>query len=179
MTISSSAEYLMPRRRWETFGGAPRGIEAWEGVRRADHFAPTAMQEKPEADNPFTGKYYREFYHDPEFTFPMSEDCLYLNIWVPTEKKEEKLPVAFWIHGGGFSSGFSSEMEFDGAAYCRKGVILVSSDLTGERISKAVMQSGVSCGEDIFTAPSLREAEELGERFVRLTGTKDLNELRK
>lgn len=85
MTISSSAEYLMPRRRWETFGGAPRGIEAWEGVRRADHFAPTAMQEKPEADNPFTGKYYREFYHDPEFTFPMSEDCLYLNIWVPTE----------------------------------------------------------------------------------------------
>lgn len=28
-------------------------------------------------------KNYREFYHDPEFIFPMSEGCLYLNIWVP------------------------------------------------------------------------------------------------
>lgn len=31
------------------------------------------------------------------------EDCLYLNIWTP--KKEGKLPVMVWIHGGGLTSG--------------------------------------------------------------------------
>ena len=56
----------------------------------------------------------------------ISEDCLYLNIWVPKEKSEELLSVAFWIHGGGFGGGFSSEIEFDGEEYCKKGVILVT-----------------------------------------------------
>lgn len=231
--------------RWR----APIETKAWEGVRQADRFADIAMQELPEADNPFTGKYYREFYHDPEFTFPMSEDCLYLNIWVPKNNDAEKLPVALWIHGGGFSTGFASEMEFDGAAYCRKGVILVtaayrlnvfgflahpwltqerdqhisgnygtldqisalqwvyrniaafggdpenitvmgqsagskstqvlvSSVLTGNLIKRAVMQSGVSCRKGIFIEPDLAEAEELGERFVRLTGAENLMQLR-
>ena len=39
--------------------------------------------ESTAAGSPFTVKNYREFYHDPEFIFPMSEGCLYLNIWVP------------------------------------------------------------------------------------------------
>lgn len=231
--------------RWR----APLEAEAWEGVRRADRFADIAIQELPEADNPFTGKYYREFYHDPEFKFPMSEDCLYLNIWVPKCNDTEKLPVALWIHGGGFSSGFAGEMEFDGAAYCRKGVILVtaayrlnvfgflahpwltqesernvsgnygtldqiaalqwvyrnisafggdpenitvmgqsagskstqvlvSSGLTGNIIKRAVMQSGVSCRKEIFIEPDLAEAEELGCRFVSLTGAENLMQLR-
>ena len=68
----------------------------------------------------------REYYSDPSYTPPMSEDILYLNIWTPAEEPGEKLPVAFWIHGGGFGSGWSSEMEFDGAGYCRRGVILVT-----------------------------------------------------
>ena len=38
----------------------------------------------------------------------------------------EKLPVAVWIHGGGFEHGFSTELEFDGEAYAKKGVILAT-----------------------------------------------------
>lgn len=38
-----------------------------------------------------------------------SEDCLTLNVWAPAEiKKNEKLPVMIWIHGGGFTSGGSA-----------------------------------------------------------------------
>ncbi|XP_042871783.1 juvenile hormone esterase-like [Penaeus japonicus] len=35
-----------------------------------------------------------------------AEDCLYLNVFTPKEKKpQEKLPVMVWLHGGGFLSG--------------------------------------------------------------------------
>lgn len=56
----------------------------------------------------------------------LSEDSLYLNIWTPAQNSDAQLPVAFWIHGGAFMGGFGHEKEFDGAAFCNKGVILVT-----------------------------------------------------
>ena len=56
----------------------------------------------------------------------MSEDSLYLNIWTPAADVNAKLPVAFWIHGGAFLGGYGSELEFDGEAWCRRNVILVT-----------------------------------------------------
>ena len=39
-----------------------------------------------------------------------SEDCLYLNIFAPADtlKSNKKLPVMFWIHGGGNTWGYSA-----------------------------------------------------------------------
>ena len=56
----------------------------------------------------------------------MSEDCLFLNIWTPAEKPGEKLPVMFFIHGGGYKSGYSHEITMDGDAMAKAGVILVT-----------------------------------------------------
>lgn len=100
----------------------PEEPECWEGVYEADHFGCVCPQTEHEPDS-FYGK---EFYLDPEFGMKQSEDCLYLNIWTPANTVDEKLPVAFWIHGGAFMHGFSHESEFDGAAYCERGVILVT-----------------------------------------------------
>ncbi|MBQ4307933.1 MAG: carboxylesterase family protein [Lachnospiraceae bacterium] len=86
--------------------------------------APQHFHEEPDSEG--VRLYTREFYSNPEFSVPASEDCLYLNIWTPAATGEEKLPVAMWIHGGGLEHGWCSEMEFDGAAYAAKGVILVS-----------------------------------------------------
>ncbi len=37
---------------------------------------------------------------------PLSEDCLYLNIWTPiTARQQPLLAVMVWIYGGGFTSG--------------------------------------------------------------------------
>ena len=100
---------------------APVPVDPWEGIYMADQFPNRAIQ-RGQNEGDF---YYKEFFDDPEFVTPMSEDCLYLNIWIPKEN-HEKLPVAIYIHGGGFFNGHSFEKEMDGEAYCKRGVILVT-----------------------------------------------------
>ncbi|MBQ8211850.1 MAG: carboxylesterase/lipase family protein, partial [Treponema sp.] len=56
----------------------------------------------------------------------LNEDCLYLNIWTPAKKTDEKLPVYFWIYGGGWQVGHASEMEFDGERIARRGIVVVT-----------------------------------------------------
>ena len=103
--------------RWKR----PEKPEPYEAVLSADHFPNRCMQ------SPQQGFYLKEFYEDAQFMPPISEDCLYLNIWTPEDAEPGKnYPVALWIHGGAFMGGFASEMEFDGEAFAKKGVILVS-----------------------------------------------------
>ena len=54
-----------------------------------------------------------------------SEDCLFLNIWAPTEA-QEPLPVMVWIHGGGFFNGAGSLPLYDGTGVAERGVVLVT-----------------------------------------------------
>ncbi|MDR2746474.1 MAG: carboxylesterase family protein [Treponema sp.] len=108
--------------RWKK----PEKLMPWEGVREAKVFANRPV----EGESPPGTFYHKEFFTDEDFLPPSSEDCLYLNIWVPADfngvSGDKKYAVAFWIHGGAFISGFSSEMEFDGAAFAAQGVILVT-----------------------------------------------------
>ena len=56
-----------------------------------------------------------------------SEDCLFLNVYTPADAtKNSKLPVMFWIHGGGYSGGASSEPRHNGDFLPLKGVVLVT-----------------------------------------------------
>lgn len=59
------------------------------------------------------------------FINPTSEDCLYLNIWRP-QVHSARLPVMVWIYGGAFIMGAGSFPSYDGAAFARKGVVLVT-----------------------------------------------------
>ncbi|KAI9738785.1 MAG: hypothetical protein M1834_008292 [Cirrosporium novae-zelandiae] len=43
----------------------------------------------------------------------LSEDCLYLNIVKPSNYSGEKLPVAFWIHGGGLYEGSGIDQRYN------------------------------------------------------------------
>lgn len=47
-----------------------------------------------------------------ESSFVGSEDCLYLDIFVPKKSLSKNLPVMFWIHGGGNTSGLKDLYDF-------------------------------------------------------------------
>ncbi|XP_078674691.1 crystal protein-like [Branchiostoma floridae x Branchiostoma belcheri] len=49
-----------------------------------------------------------------------SEDCLYLNVFVPLKTDESKLPVIFWIHGGNFWGGSAMGPLYDGRFLANK-----------------------------------------------------------
>jgi para-nitrobenzyl esterase len=92
--------------RWK----APAPVAPWTGVKKADAFANACMQAPNSQGN----------------TAPVSEDCLYLNVWTPAKSASEKLPVIVWIHGGGYVGGSTSIPMYDGTGYAKKGVVLVS-----------------------------------------------------
>lgn len=103
--------------RWR----APQPCKPWSGVLEAFQFAPISVQDRPGLG---TDIYCREWHVDPEIE--ISEDCLYLNVWTPAKKADEKLPVLVWYFGGGLQWGYPSEMEFDGERLARRGIIVVT-----------------------------------------------------
>ncbi len=100
--------------RWR----APQPVAHWEGVRKADHFGTSCMQNQAGSRLPWTEEFMTQG--------PIGEDCLFLNVWTPAKAANAGLPVMFWIYGGGFNEGSSSVAVYDGTELAKKGVIIVS-----------------------------------------------------
>src|SRR5579864_204196 len=88
--------------RWR----APQPAKNWDGVRDATKFASICPQREGQE--------------------PQSEDCLYLNVWTPAKAAGERLPVMFWVHGGGFTYGSGSARIYDGTRLAEHGVVVVT-----------------------------------------------------
>ncbi len=101
--------------RWK----APQPVKPWEGIRKCESFGPSPMQAPPV---PFS-MWSEEFLIPKE---PISEDCLYLNVWTGAKSAGEKRPVIVWTYGGGFLSGGSAVPIYDGEAMAKKGIVFVS-----------------------------------------------------
>ncbi|KAF1837330.1 alpha/beta-hydrolase [Decorospora gaudefroyi] len=53
-------------------------------------------------------------YGSDQWNYPVSEDCLYINVVRPAGcYEDENLPVAFWIHGGGFYQGGGVDQRYN------------------------------------------------------------------
>jgi len=58
-----------------------------------------------------------------------SEDCLFVNVWSPASAAPgAKLPVMFWIYGGGFVFGSSASPNTSGKQFAKQGVVLVAAN---------------------------------------------------
>ena len=101
--------------RWK----APQPVHQWGGVKVCDKFSASPMQGSPAPFSMWT----EEFLIPKE---PISEDCLYLNVWTGARSSKEKRAVLVWIYGGGFQSGGSACPIYDGEAMARKGILFVS-----------------------------------------------------
>jgi len=97
----------------------PQPPASWTGVKKTISFSASPIQTKPV---PFLC-WSAEFIAPPS---PLSEDCLYLNVWTGASSSKEKRPVFVWIYGGGFSSGSAACAIYDGKNYAKKGVVFVS-----------------------------------------------------
>src|SRR5688572_18616266 len=78
VTVYKGVPFAAPpvgKLRWHP----PQRVSAWQGVRKADAFAPACMQNGVSMPG--------------EAPPVISEDCLYLNIWKPAGRPREKLAV--------------------------------------------------------------------------------------
>ncbi|MFD6109407.1 carboxylesterase/lipase family protein [Streptomyces yangpuensis] len=94
----------------------PAPPAAWDGVREAVSFGPTA----PKVPYPPA---FAALLTDPVIP---GDGCLNVNVWTPDPTPGAGLPVMVWIHGGAHTRGSSAVPVYDGAAFARDGVVLVS-----------------------------------------------------
>ncbi len=94
---------------------APAPPEPWTGVMDAVAYGPTPP--KPDYPPPFD-----TLLSEPNIA---GDDWLNLNVWTP-DPDAAGLPVMVWIHGGAFANGNSAIPLYDGHAFARDGVVLVS-----------------------------------------------------
>ncbi|NP_001303635.1 acetylcholinesterase-like precursor [Cimex lectularius] len=110
----------------------PVPVENWHGILDATTLPNSCHQQRYEYFPGFEG----EEMWNPNTN--MSEDCLYLNIWVPQKIRlrhhnaqdrynKPKVPVLIWIYGGGYMSGTATLDVYDGLMVAATSDVIVAS----------------------------------------------------
>ncbi len=104
--------------RWN----APEPPLAWQGVRKADTFSKSCMQNLTRRLLPWTEEYM--------IGNNVGEDCLALNVWVSRNSGEASAnqlkPVLVYIHGGAYTGGSGEVLLYNGEKLAKKGIVVVT-----------------------------------------------------
>jgi para-nitrobenzyl esterase len=108
--------------RWQP----PQPTLPWQGVKEAVQPG-SACTQRTSGLTPFFAPmaqaYGSNFEQSP---IKSSEDCLYLDVWVPEWPAKRALPVMVWLHGGSNVVGSGTQSTYDGLSLIRHGVLLVT-----------------------------------------------------
>src|SRR5262245_3768687 len=96
----------------------PQPPAKWEGVRKADKFSDSCVQNLARSRKQWTAEFMVQN--------QVSEDCLCLNVWTAAKSASERRPVLVWIHGGAFTEGSGEVAVYDGAELAKKGLVVVT-----------------------------------------------------
>ena len=125
-------EPLVQTKYGQTLGFSDKNSWSWKGIPYATPPVGSLRWKAPLDPSPWVGIHKAKKFGNSaaQYMFIMgpigSEDCLYLNIWRP-KTSETKLPVYFYIHGGGNSIGTSAEKAYYGNAVSEKSNLLYVS----------------------------------------------------
>jgi carboxylesterase type B len=105
-------------------------------------------------------------------------DCLFLNVWSPhlpqtPESKQSLRPVMFYIHGGGFRTGFGSDPSFDGGNLASRGdVVVVTINYRLGTLGFLALNDGVTNGNFGF-ADQILALDWVRENIEKFGGNPD------
>ncbi|MGK9462981.1 carboxylesterase/lipase family protein [Streptomyces sp. G6] len=109
--------YAAPPRGADRFA-PPRPHEPWQGVRDATLPGPTAPQAERRLGDIDMTPYFGT-------GWSRGDDYLTVNVFTPATGAGD-LPVMVFVHGGGFVAGSTRATLYDGSAFARDGVVLVT-----------------------------------------------------
>ncbi|GCB75944.1 hypothetical protein scyTo_0020419 [Scyliorhinus torazame] len=98
----------------------PEAKRLWSGIWNASSYPKNCQQY---VDTQFPGFPGSEMWNPNK---EMSEDCLYLNVWVPSPRPRNAT-VMVWVYGGGFYSGASTLDVYNGKYLAHTQQVLVVS----------------------------------------------------
>ena len=104
----------------------PQPVVPWSGVRDATRSGSSCTQSTSGLNDflaPLAQAYGARYVGEP---VQSSEDCLYLNVWMPVGPPGNPLPVMVWLHGGANIAGSGSQSTYDGVGLVSHGVVLVT-----------------------------------------------------
>jgi carboxylesterase type B len=87
-------------------------------------------------------------YGGDQIGYPVSEDCLYLNIVRPSGYENETLPIGLWIHGGGLYMGGSRDARYN-LSFIVENSVKIGKPIIGVSINYRLSGWGLIASEQV------------------------------
>ncbi|OCL12956.1 alpha/beta-hydrolase [Glonium stellatum] len=113
---------------------APQSLtSSWKGIKPATSYSAACVG-----------------YGSDDWPYPkLSEDCLYLNVIRPSGYEKQKLPIAFWIHGGGLTEGSGIDQRYN-LSFIVERSVKIGKPIIGVSTNYRLDMWGFITGEEVI-----------------------------
>ena len=101
----------------------PQPTSAWEGVYDASKYGATCIQQF--SYPPELQAQTMQWFNTPQPPTAEEEDCIFLNVFAPSDAAIASKAVMFWIYGGSFTFGSGALPTYDGSSFAANQDVVV------------------------------------------------------